>query len=83
METKGKVSKVAVCKRCAGYVKACHVDYLDKASEKEFTQLTNEGFTVKLETIAATKKRIYSPYSDCRSNICVQATHKAPLALPQ
>jgi len=46
MRTEGNVSKVAICPKCNGYVLACHVDYL-RAAEKEFTKLTNEGFTVK------------------------------------
>lgn len=70
METKGKVSKVAICNRCKSFVLACHVNHISKETEKEFTELTNEGFTVKLETISTTKKRNYSPYYDCYAKIC-------------
>lgn len=71
MRTKGKVSKVAICNKCKGFVLACHVDTLTKETEKEFTELTNEGFKVKLETIKDTQKRLYSPYSECSLKKCV------------
>lgn len=58
-------SKVAVCRKCENYVLACHKDYLSKEREKEFTEFTNMGFIVKLETIVKTKKREYSYYKDC------------------
>ena len=70
MRTEGKVSKVAICEKCGCYIKAGHIDYLDKKSEKEFTELTNEGFTVKLETIKTTQKRKIGFYEDCISNNC-------------
>lgn len=77
MRTKGKVSKVAVCNKCKSFVLACHIDHISKETEKEFTELTNEGFTVKLETITATKKRKYSSYSDCSTKVCntIKPTH--------
>jgi len=50
MRTEGNVSKVAICPKCKGFTLACHIDSLCERTEKEFTELTNEGFEVKLET---------------------------------
>lgn len=72
MNLKGKVSKVAICKRCKKHLKVCHIDYLDKSADKEFTELTNEGFIVKVETIAATQKREMGLYSECSKKICTK-----------
>lgn len=65
MREEGKVSKVAICEVCGCYVLASHIDYITDETEKEFTKMVNDGFTVKLETIAETKQRGYSLYSDC------------------
>lgn len=65
MRTEGKVSKVALCQSCGGYVLACHVDAIDRKTENEFTKLTNEGFDVNVETIKETQGRAFSLYSDC------------------
>jgi hypothetical protein len=70
MEMEGNVSKVAICPSCDGFVKACHIEGLDDESEKEFTQFTNEGFTVKLETIEETQDRKLSSYKDCLIKRC-------------
>ena len=70
MNTKGKVSKVAVCTKCHGFVLACHVDFLDKKTENEFTEFTNEGFIVKLETIDKTKSRNFADYKLCKEKKC-------------
>ena len=70
MRTEGKVSKVAICPRCNGYTLACHVDSLSKRTEKAFTELTNEGFEVKLETIDETRARSYGAYSECSKGKC-------------
>ena len=70
MRQEGKVSKVAICPRCKGYVLACHVDYLKRDREKEFTEFTNEGFDVKVETIKQTQARKYSPYDECSKKKC-------------
>tara|TARA_R110002020_G_scaffold318905_7_gene534551 strand:- start:7841 stop:8056 length:216 start_codon:yes stop_codon:yes gene_type:complete len=70
MRTEGNVSKVAVCPKCDGFTLACHVDSLDREIEKEFTQMTNEGFIVKLETIKETQARKYGAYSECSKNKC-------------
>lgn len=67
MRTEGKVSKVAVCS-CGAFILACHIDYLTAATEKEFTDLTNEGFTVKLETVEETKARNYGDYNECKNH---------------
>ena len=71
MRTEGKVSKVAICEKCNNFVLASHIDYIDKKTEKEFTELTNEGFTVKLETIEATQARNYSSYQNCKYGTCL------------
>jgi len=71
MRTEGKVSKVAICEKCNNFVLASHIDYIDKKTEKEFTELTNEGFTVKLETIEETQARNYSSYQNCKSGTCL------------
>ena len=72
MRTEGKISKVAVCRRCKGFVLASHVDYIDKETEKEFTELTNEGFEVKIETGNRTRKREFSTYKTCSSKSCTK-----------
>lgn len=70
MRTEGKVSKVAICERCGKFLRACHVDSLSKEAEKEFTEFTNEGYTVKLETIEETQNREMGFYNDCKSGKC-------------
>lgn len=70
MRTEGNVSKVAICKKCNGFTLACHVDSLDKKTEKEFTELTNEGFLVQIETIKETQAREYGAYSECSKGEC-------------
>lgn len=70
MRTEGKVSKVAICPNCNGYVLACHVDCLTYETEKDFTDFTNEGFIVKIETIEETQKRKYAAYSECSKDKC-------------
>ncbi len=74
MRTEGNVSKVAVCNNCNGFVLACHVDFLDKKVEREFTQFTNEGFDVKVETVEETRARNYSSYQDCSIRNCKKPT---------
>lgn len=69
MNLVGNVSKVAICPICNGFVLACHVDSLSKKTEKDFTQFTNEGFVVKIETVDETKSREYSFYGDCIKEI--------------
>lgn len=63
-------SKVAVCKSCDSMVIAAHVDYLDKQIEKGFTQATNEGFIVKLETKDETRARNFGDYQKCKNGNC-------------
>jgi hypothetical protein len=70
MRTEGNVSKVAICQNCDGFVLACHVDGLDKRTEKEFTEFTNEGFLVKIETIQETKARDFADYDECSNGTC-------------
>ena len=70
MRTEGNVSKVAICPKCEGFTLVCHVDSLTKETEKEFTELTNEGFMVQLETIEKTRSRNYGTYSECSKGNC-------------
>ena len=70
MEMEGNVSKVAVCPSCQGFIKACHIEGLSEGAEKEFTDLTNKGFEVKLETIEHTRSRTLSSYKDCLIKRC-------------
>lgn len=70
MRQEGKISKVAVCDKCDSMIKAAHVDYLNKESEKEFTELTNEGFIIKLETKEETKNRNFGDYDECLKAKC-------------
>lgn len=70
MRTEGKISKVAICDKCNGFLLASHIDYIDKQTEKEFTEFTNEGFTVKLETADETRSREFADYIKCSSGFC-------------
>lgn len=70
MRTEGKVSKVAICEKCENFILACHIDFLDKPTEKEFTELANDGFIVKLETIKETQAREFTNYSECKNGTC-------------
>lgn len=70
MDLKVKKSKVALCKGCKGFIMASHTDYMDKATEKEFTQFTNEGFEVKIETLEKTRSRNLVFYSDKKNGKC-------------
>ena len=70
MRLQGKVSKVAVCNGCNKIILASHIDYIDKGTEKEFTQFTDEGFLVVVETISETKKRDFGSYKDCSKGNC-------------
>lgn len=72
MRTEGKVSKVAYCGRCNGVILVSHLDYIDKKTAKEFTELSNEGFVVKIETILESQARNFGTYSKCKDNLCVQ-----------
>lgn len=70
MRTEGNLSKVAVCPNCDGYVLACHIDYLDRQTELEFTFFSNEGFVIKLETLEKTRAREFTTYDDCINSKC-------------
>lgn len=70
MRLEGKISKVAICEKCQGFILACHVDYLDKETEKQFTELTNDGFTIKLETAEETRARNFTNSKDCLNGSC-------------
>jgi hypothetical protein len=70
MDLKAKKSKVALCKGCKGFIMASHTDYMDKATEKEFTQFTNEGFEVKIETLDKTRSRNLVFYSNKKNGKC-------------
>lgn len=72
-----KVSKVAICENCGAYVLASDINAIAKlplkgknAINKEFTELSNEGFVVKTETKEETKARKFSPYTVCLTKSC-------------
>lgn len=65
-----KESKVAICENCGKMVMACHAKTLNRAIEKQFTELSNEGFTVKTETVEETQARDFASYSECVEKLC-------------
>ena len=71
-----KTSKVAICEKCQSFVLACDINYLDETTEKEFTDLSNLGFTVKLESKEETMDRKYSWWEDCKNGKCNQLENK-------
>ena len=62
---KERKSKVAICEKCNCFVKAAHLDHISEDSEKDFTYFTNQGFTVKIETIEETQQRVFRNYHSC------------------
>jgi len=70
MNLKERKSKVALCKSCKGFVLASHTDYISKATEKEFTLFTNEGYDVKIETLEKTRSRNLVFYSKKKNGKC-------------
>jgi hypothetical protein len=70
MDLKEKKSKVALCKKCHGFILASHMDYMNKSTEKEFTQFTNEGFEIKIETLEKTRSRNLVFYSNNKNGKC-------------
>lgn len=70
MKGSDKKSKVALCKSCNGYIRACHTDYLDKKKELEFSDLTNCGYIVKIEKLSTTKSRQFMFYSSKNNGKC-------------
>ncbi len=77
MDLKERKSKVALCKKCKSYVLASHTDYMSKSTEKEFTQFTNEGFEVKIETLEKTRSRNFAPYSNKKNGNCEDCNVKS------
>ena len=72
-------SKVAICKRCGSFVLACHVDYLTKEAERDFTTLSNQGFIIKLEHMDTTRARKYSFSEDCLNKKCKKSHSVKPI----
>lgn len=70
MNNAEKTSKVAICEKCQSFVLACDINYIDEITEKEFTDLSNLGFTVKLESKEETRERRYSWWEDCEKGKC-------------
>lgn len=70
MTKEGRVSKVAICEKCNGFVLACHIDFIDAQTEKEFTEFSNEGFTIRLETVGDTHQRKMCTYQKCKDGEC-------------
>lgn len=75
MRTEGKLSKVAICPQCNGLILAGHIDFLNKQQELQFTQLTNEGFTIFLETLKESQRRKFSTYKVCKAKQCEPPKH--------
>jgi hypothetical protein len=73
MIKEGRLSKVAICENCNKMVMACHIGHLSKSTEKEFTELSNEGFMVKTETIEETQARKLGEYIKCLRGSCTRA----------
>jgi hypothetical protein len=71
-----KKSKVALCKKCKNFVKATHVSILDRKIEKEFSDLTNEGYIIQLETMERTKKREWVGYSKKKNGKCTECNNE-------
>lgn len=72
MEKEKKISKVAICPKCNCFVLACHIDHLNRKVEKQFTELTNEGFIILIETGEETRTRGFSSYEDCINNFKIK-----------
>lgn len=70
MSTERKLSKVAICPQCDGLILAGHIEFLSRDQEREFTQLTNEGFTIFLETCSESQSRKFSTYKVCKAKQC-------------
>lgn len=75
MRIEGKLSKVAICPQCSGLILAGHIDFLNKQQERHFTQLTNEGFTIFLETLKESQSRKFSTYQVCKAKQCEPPKH--------
>lgn len=76
MET-NKTSKVAICENCGGFVLASDINAIAKlplkgrnSINREFTELSNEGFVVKTETKKETQARKFAFYSECSAKKC-------------
>lgn len=63
-------SKVAICEKCQCFVLACATNHLSKSTEKEFTEFSNMGFIVKIESKSETRKRGYSYWENCKYGKC-------------
>jgi hypothetical protein len=70
LNLKDKKSKVALCRKCKGFILASHMDYTDRTTEKDFTRYTNEGFEVKIETLEKTRSRELVFYSENKNGKC-------------
>lgn len=75
MNLKEKKSKVALCRKCGGFMLACHTDYLSKSTEKEFTEYTNEGYENKIETLEKTKNRSLVFPSNKNNGRCIKCNN--------
>lgn len=61
MDLKDKKTKVVLCRKCGGFILACHTDYLKYA---------NEGYEINLETLEKTKSRELVFPSDNNNGEC-------------
>lgn len=51
---------------------ACHTDHSTTETEKTFSELKLEGFTVITEWMSETKNRNFSWWKDCKKGLCVR-----------
>lgn len=65
-----KTIMVALCKKCKGLVFASTADRITKSIEQEFAEFSNEGFDVKIETLAITNSFKFVFYSDKKNGNC-------------
>ena len=63
MRKEGKISRVAFCPICDCFVMASHVDYSSKETDKEFTEFSKQGYSIKIETGQETRNR---EMKDCK-----------------
>ena len=71
-----KKSKVALCKKCNGFVLASHIDGISNSIEKEFSEFSKEGFDVRIESLETTNARNFVFYSAKKNGNCEDCNEK-------
>lgn len=76
-----KTSKVDVCEKCDGVVMAAMIDKISKSAQKEcnkqFNDLCNSGFVVKMEPPEDTRNRHWADSDECISGTCSKEGKKS------